>query len=105
MATIDPCSSLNLYWMRIGAASSRWPSTNAAASGGFLPTRARSFLSTSGSIFRTGCGACEMTCPAVFQLGDDGLSRVIDKNPPEAEWDAVRDAADGCPSGAISIAE
>jgi ferredoxin len=53
----------------------------------------------------TGCGTCECTCPAVFQLGDDELSHVIDENPPESEWDAVRDAADGCPSEAISIEE
>jgi ferredoxin len=51
-----------------------------------------------------GCGSCAETCPKVFRLGDDGVSHVID-NPPESEEDAVRQAAEECPTEAISITE
>ncbi|GAW31189.1 ferredoxin [Carboxydocella sp. JDF658] len=52
-----------------------------------------------------GCGACAAICPQVFELGENGLSRVIaDPVPAEAEASA-RDAADGCPVGAIKIEE
>ena len=42
-------------------------------------------------------------CPAVFQLGDDGVSHVMrDKC---AEAGCCEDAADECPVDAISLAE
>ena len=50
-----------------------------------------------------GCGACEDTCPDVFELQDDGLSHVIDAAAcSECE---CQEAADSCPTEAISIIE
>jgi len=44
-----------------------------------------------------GCGACEATCPGGFKL-KDGEVHVKDNNA-----SCAKDAADGCPTGAISI--
>ncbi|PKQ16980.1 MAG: ferredoxin [Actinobacteria bacterium HGW-Actinobacteria-7] len=52
-----------------------------------------------------GCGACEDTCPEVFELGEDGVSHVITTSPDLELYGCVRDAADGCPVSAISIGE
>jgi len=50
-----------------------------------------------------GCGVCETTAPDVFQLGDDGIAKVIvDIVPAHLEAD-VQTAIDDCPEGAISI--
>lgn len=50
-----------------------------------------------------GCELCVATCPEVFVM-DGGLAKVkVDEVPAEAE-DACRDAAQGCPVDAISIA-
>ena len=49
----------------------------------------------------TGCGLCEEICPAVFELGDDGLSHVIGDC--EENMDCCQEAADSCPVGAIII--
>ncbi|GAY18587.1 ferredoxin [Mycobacterium sp. shizuoka-1] len=51
----------------------------------------------------SGIGLCEMTAPAVFEIGDDGQSRVIDPEPPESERAAAQDAVSSCPTGALSI--
>jgi len=49
-----------------------------------------------------GCGACEELCPEVFEVGDDGLARVV-----TAAWepfaDRVTEAAEDCPQGAILV--
>ena len=45
-----------------------------------------------------GCGACTGICPDVFELDDEGLSKVIVE---ETEDPAVQDAIDGCPVGVI----
>ena len=51
----------------------------------------------------TGCGLCIDACPEVFEMGDDGLAKVIaDPIPAEAEQSA-QDAAEGCPVDAIAI--
>lgn len=50
-----------------------------------------------------GCGICEGICPDVFSLGEKDYAVVlIDPIPANLEAD-VRDAADQCPEGAISI--
>ncbi len=50
-----------------------------------------------------GCELCVAACPEVFVM-DGGLAKVkVDEVPAEAE-DACRDAAQGCPVDAISIA-
>lgn len=52
-----------------------------------------------------GCGQCERTCPAVFEINDDNISTVkTDPVPPEAEA-SCRKAAANCPVEAISLAE
>lgn len=48
-----------------------------------------------------GYGVCEALAPEVFELGDDGLA-VLRMGVSESE--AVREACDSCPMGAISIA-
>ena len=50
----------------------------------------------------TGCGICEDICPDVFEIGDDGLSHVIDPNACE-DAGCCEEAADECPEGAITI--
>lgn len=51
-----------------------------------------------------GVGACETTCPEVFEV-KDGVSTVkADPVPPDAE-DKCREAVKGCPMSAISIDE
>ena len=52
-----------------------------------------------------GDGVCEDLCPEVFQIGDDGLSHVIDDNPSPEHHCCVRDAEAACPTSAISIEE
>ena len=46
-----------------------------------------------------GCGTCVSICPQVFELGEDGKSRV--KNP-NGKCD-LKEAAESCPTEAISI--
>lgn len=49
-----------------------------------------------------GVGACESTCPEVFEV-KDGVSTVkVGTVPADAE-DRCRQAAEGCPMSAISI--
>lgn len=47
-----------------------------------------------------GCGACEATCPKVFQL-KEGKS-TIKKGQENSEVECVQQAIEGCPTGAIS---
>ena len=48
-----------------------------------------------------GHGVCEAIAPAVFELGDDGLAVL---RTAMSEDEAVQEACDCCPMGAISIA-
>lgn len=48
-----------------------------------------------------GCGACEETCPEVFELPGD-TSQVKLEPVPEGLQDAALAAEEGCPVGAIS---
>jgi len=52
-----------------------------------------------------GCGACEDICPECFELGEDGISIVRTETPGPELYGCVRDAADSCPVGAISVGE
>lgn len=47
-----------------------------------------------------GCGTCVALCPAVFQLGDDGKSKVV--NGKGAGEDEIQQAIDSCPVQCIS---
>jgi ferredoxin len=48
-----------------------------------------------------GCGACESTCPEVFELVDDKAQVTLDPVPEEFLSTALS-AEDGCPVTAIS---
>ncbi len=48
-------------------------------------------------------GACMQVCPEVFEVRSDGYLYVLQENPAEELHDKVRQAADMCPTAAISI--
>lgn len=50
-----------------------------------------------------GCGACEETCPEVFELVGDTSHVKLDPVPEDLQESAFA-AEDGCPVGAISRA-
>jgi ferredoxin len=51
-----------------------------------------------------GAGQCVARMPLVFDQGeDDGLSIVLDPQPPDELHEGVREAARNCPSGAIIV--
>ena len=53
----------------------------------------------------TGCELCVETCPEVFEMSDEDVAVVkADEVPSEAE-DTAREAAEDCPSEAITIEE
>ena len=52
----------------------------------------------------TGCGPCQEICPEVFEIRDDVSAVLVKEVPPELA-DAVREAADSCPPGAIIVEE
>lgn len=51
----------------------------------------------------SGIGLCEVAAPTVFEIGDDGQSRVINPEPSEDERAAVEQAVSECPTSALSI--
>lgn len=50
-----------------------------------------------------GCGVCTSICPAVFELDDNYLSKVLVESLDEKEKDCAQEAAAVCPVGAITI--
>ena len=46
------------------------------------------------------CGACESICDAVFSIEDKA---VVDESAVADNIDAVKEAADACPVGAIEV--
>lgn len=52
-----------------------------------------------------GCGACCAIADTIFEIGDNGLSEVKKEGVQEDEKQAVRDAAEACPTGAIEVEE
>jgi ferredoxin len=53
-----------------------------------------------------GAGQCVMSAPGVFDQDDDeGTVVLLEETPVRTTWDAVRKAADRCPSGAIRVDE
>jgi len=48
------------------------------------------------------CGLCVDSCPEVFQMGDEMAQVKVDEVDSELE-DAVQQAADECPVGAIIV--
>jgi ferredoxin len=51
----------------------------------------------------SGIGLCEMTAPAVYEVGDDGQSHVLKDEPSTDELPAVEEAIANCPTGALSL--
>lgn len=48
-----------------------------------------------------GCGACAAICDKVFVIDDEGLSKVINPEVKKEDEQAVKDAIESCPTGAI----
>jgi ferredoxin len=48
-------------------------------------------------------GACMQFSPEVFEVRSDGYLYVLHENPPAELHDSVREAAEMCPTGAISL--
>jgi ferredoxin len=48
-------------------------------------------------------GSCVRVCPEVFELRDDGFLYVIREEPGEELRDRVEQAADLCPTAAITV--
>jgi len=52
-----------------------------------------------------GAGMCVLTAPSSYDQDDDGTVVVLKADVATEDEQAVRDAADSCPSGAISFVE
>jgi ferredoxin len=52
-----------------------------------------------------GSGTCELLAPDVFEVGDDGVVRVLQPEPGQSDEDAVRDAVAQCPTGALGLTD
>jgi ferredoxin len=48
---------------------------------------------------------CMGIAPEVFEVRDDGYLYVLDEHPGEALREKVRQAANSCPTGAITLVE
>ena len=48
---------------------------------------------------------CMGLVPEVFEVRDDGYLYVLDEHPPEHLRERLREAQNGCPTGAISIVD
>lgn len=48
-------------------------------------------------------GSCMQVCPEVFEVRSDGYLYVLQESPPDALRGKVDEAADLCPTGAISV--
>jgi ferredoxin len=53
----------------------------------------------------SGIGLCEVAAPTVFEVGDDGQSRVINEQPVVVEMPTVEEAIGSCPTGALSVVD
>lgn len=51
-----------------------------------------------------GCGMCVDICPKVFRMSDDKAAANPDAVPKDAE-ETCKQAAEGCPVGAIDVTE
>ena len=47
-----------------------------------------------------GCGLCADLCPEVFEMNDDGVAQAIEE---ETDSPCVQEAADSCPTDAITL--
>ncbi len=53
----------------------------------------------------TGCSLCVTDLPEVFEMGDNGLAKVLVESPEGDLADRARDTAPTCPASAIIIEE
>jgi len=53
----------------------------------------------------TGCSLCASDLPEVFEMGDDGLAKVIQENPGQELVDKTKETVDVCPATAIIVEE
>lgn len=52
-----------------------------------------------------GCGACVAIVNEVFELNDNGIAFVKSEGIKEENKEAIMDAANSCPTGAIEVEE
>jgi len=52
-----------------------------------------------------GTGICEATAPELFEIGDDGISHVLKDEVPADQVAAAREAAENCPTRALSVTD
>jgi len=52
-----------------------------------------------------GCGFCTGACPDIFELGEDGKSRIKEGADFGKNKDCIKEAKEGCPMGAIEVEE
>ena len=50
-------------------------------------------------------GSCAQVCPEVFEVRSDGNLYILQEQPPAELHDRVREAADLCPTAAITVEE
>jgi ferredoxin len=50
-------------------------------------------------------GSCMQICPEVFEVRSDGYLYILQEEPPESLRTQVEQAADMCPTAAISVAD
>lgn len=48
-----------------------------------------------------GCGACQAIAPNIFEIDDEGLSKVITEEVKAEDVEDFKDALESCPTGAI----
>jgi len=48
---------------------------------------------------------CMGIVPEVFEVRDDGFLYILDEHPPEELRPRLREAVNGCPTGAITIVD
>jgi len=51
----------------------------------------------------TGCSLCFTDVPEVFEMGSDGLAKVVQETPQGAIAEKAKEAAANCPSEAIRV--
>lgn len=48
-----------------------------------------------------GCGACQAIAPNIFEIDDEGLSKVINEEVSKDNEEDFKDALESCPTSAI----
>lgn len=53
----------------------------------------------------TGHGICEAIADDVFEVGDDGMVRIIEPERPESDWERMQQAVTQCPAAALRLVD